>query len=303
MRLTPIQSQILANIADILYNFLPGQPHPFADQAISFIGIAHKLRLANYWIGGSKKPAITKLLSQTYELQRHRFSDLILEVVNTGIIYRSNKQPITQEEIKELTKLLERLQVRIPELSNKDFISSLPTLQKQESQKQEVKVDLTKQREKFNTIMNSNPQRRGFEFESFLSDLFLAFGLKPRQSFRIIGEQIDGSFELDSQIYLLEAKWHNEPIPASDLRIFRDKIEGKSNWTRGLFISYSNFSEEGLAAFARGKATNAIGVSGQDLHFILQGDVSLVDAIKMKARRAAETGEFYISIYDLIRMS
>lgn len=38
------------------------------------------------------------------------------------------------------------------------------------------------------------PQTRGFAFEGFLDALFAVFGLSPRKSFRLIGEQIDGSF-------------------------------------------------------------------------------------------------------------
>ncbi|WP_321186323.1 hypothetical protein [Rhizobium sp. SJZ105] len=52
------------------------------------------------------------------------------------------------------------------------------------------------------------PQARGFAFESFLTDLFQSYGLAPRGSFRPReGEQIDGSFELDNDTYLVEAKW------------------------------------------------------------------------------------------------
>jgi hypothetical protein len=42
-------------------------------------------------------------------------------------------------------------------------------------------------------------------------------------------------------------------------------------------------------------------MTGQDLHFILSGEMSLVDAIAQKARRAAETGEFYVPVFDLVR--
>jgi hypothetical protein len=37
----------------------------------------------------------------------------------------------------------------------------------------------------------------GLALERFLTELFELFALKPRRPFRVIGEQIDGSFELD----------------------------------------------------------------------------------------------------------
>ncbi len=143
--------------------------------------------------------------------------------------------------------------------------------------------------------------QRGFDFETFLKDLFEAHDLAPRSSFRLVGEQIDGSFQLGRDVYLLEAKWQAKQTAQDDLLIFQGKVESKSTWTRGLFISNSGFSSDGLTAFARGRATNIIGMSGQDLYFILSGEMSLIEAIEKKARRAAETGEFFVPVFDLIR--
>ena len=144
------------------------------------------------------------------------------------------------------------------------------------------------------------PQPKGYAFEKFLNDLFEIHGLAPRGSFRLIGEQIDGSFELNSDVYLLEAKWQAKQTSQDDLLIFRGKVESKSTWTRGLFVSDSGFTDDGLTAFSKGKATNIIGMTGQDLFFILSGEITFQDAISLKARRAAETGKFYVSVYDLI---
>ena len=55
-----------------------------------------------------------------------------------------------------------------------------------------------------------NPQPRGYAFEKFLKGMFDAFGLSARASFRLVGEQIDGSFVLGGDTYLLEAKWTND---------------------------------------------------------------------------------------------
>jgi Restriction endonuclease len=142
---------------------------------------------------------------------------------------------------------------------------------------------------------------RGFVFEKLLADIFEAHGLAPRGSFRLVGEQIDGSFIVNSDTYLLEAKWQAELTSQSALLIFREKVESKATWARGLFVSNSGFTQDGLAAFARGRATNIIGMTGQDLYFILSGEISLVEAILKKARRATETGEFFISVYELMR--
>jgi len=75
-------------------------------------------------------------------------------------------------------------------------------------------VDANALKTKLVEISQLEPQPRGFAFEKFLKDLFEAHGLAPRASFRLQGEQIDGSFQLSSETYLLEAKWTNAQVGA-----------------------------------------------------------------------------------------
>lgn len=159
---------------------------------------------------------------------------------------------------------------------------------------------LSKLKDQFLMLDKLDPHNRGFEFEKFLKDLFECHQLAPRSSFRLTGEQIDGSFELNGDVYLLEAKWHTKQTAQIDLLAFREKVESKSAWSRGLFVSISGFTDDGLTAFARGRATNIIGMTGQDLFFILSGDISLTDALSLKTRKAAETGEFYVPVFELV---
>ena len=101
-------------------------------------------------------------------------------------------------------------------------------------------------------VSSMDPQPRGYAFEQFLKDVFDAYGLRARAPFRLKGEQIDGSFVLDNQTYLLEAKWRNEMVNAETLRAFNAKVEDKASRSRGLIISQSGFTPEGLHAFGRG---------------------------------------------------
>ena len=119
-----------------------------------------------------------------------------------------------------------------------------------------------------------------------------------RASFRVIGEQIDGSFELIGETYLLEAKWVNKPVDAADLRSFNAKVEDKAFWSRGLFVSYSGFSEEGLVAFGKGKSV--VCMDGLDLSEMLQNRLSLNEVLSKKVRRAAETGRQFVRLRELL---
>ena len=140
-------------------------------------------------------------------------------------------------------------------------------------------------------------QARGYAFEGFLKELFDAFGLAARQAFRLRGEQIDGSFQLGHETYLLEAKWQNAQTGVADLHAFHGKLEQKASWTRGLFVSNSGFTDDGLAAFGRGK--RLVCVDGLDLYDIMHRGIALGEALERKIRRAAETGHPFARIRDL----
>jgi hypothetical protein len=141
------------------------------------------------------------------------------------------------------------------------------------------------------------PQPRGYAFEKFLKTLFDAHGLEARDPFRLRGEQIDGSFLLSTQVYLLEAKWQDAPCGVDVLHTFHGKIEQKAAWTRGLFISDSGFSPDGLAAFGRGK--RVICMDGFDLYEVVTRDLSLAEVLDRKVRHAAETGVIFARVQNL----
>jgi len=114
MRLTLVQEQTISELGKHLYDFLPGQAHPFADQLISFQGAAHAVHLGQYWQGGSKQPAVVSLLRTTLENRSDSFCDLINEIVRKALAYRNTKgTPLTREEIQSLNELLLKLSLRV----------------------------------------------------------------------------------------------------------------------------------------------------------------------------------------------
>jgi len=147
-------------------------------------------------------------------------------------------------------------------------------------------------------VSSLSAQARGFAFEGFLKGLFDAFGLAAQEPFRLCGEQIDGSFELGNDTYLLEAKWHSAPTPAADLHILNGKLNSRPTWSRALFISYGGFGPDGLEAFNRGKSS-LICMDGYDLYETLSRELPLDRVITRKARHAVETGLIQVSVRDL----
>ncbi len=141
------------------------------------------------------------------------------------------------------------------------------------------------------------PQARGYAFEKFLKQLFDIYGLEAQEPFRLRGEQIDGSFQFANETYLVEAKWQGQATGVAELHTFHGKIEQKAAWTRGLFVSNSGFSDDGLAAFGRGK--RVICMDGYDLYETLHREIPLNHVLDRKVRRAAETGSPFARVRDL----
>jgi hypothetical protein len=300
--LTLQESQAIAELAELLQTFLPGKPHPYANQSISFPGVAAKLGLGQYWSGGSKRPALTLLLSSTLERERGRFCALVTEIVRQGITYRRQKDPLAREDIERLNDLVVKVGFKIPDLYAPAFLDGLPRRTTKVADAGRVTVAgaaLAALQRSLLEVSSLPPHDRGFAFETFLNGLFDAYKLAPRGSFRVVGEQIDGSFQFHGETYLVEARWREAQAAEGDLLVFSGKVSGKAKWSRGLFISHSGFTVDGLDAFARGKATCIICMDGLDLYHVIEGKLDLREVLERKSRRAAETNQAFVPVREL----
>jgi len=149
------------------------------------------------------------------------------------------------------------------------------------------------------TNFPDTPQARGFAFEKYLRDLFEIYGLEPRGSFKLIGEQIDGSFILHNEVYLLEAKWTSKQTDKADLVIFNEKVSSKSGFTRGLYISFSGYTDEALATFSSGRTVNIVLMTVQELAIALTRQLDLTDVLWRKVRALAEEGNYNKLVFEM----
>jgi Restriction endonuclease len=148
------------------------------------------------------------------------------------------------------------------------------------------------------SVRDLRPHDRGYAFEAYLKELFDAFGMAAREPFRLKGEQIDGSFCLAGETYLIEAKWLNRKVGVAELHAFHGKIDQKAAWARGVFVSFGGFSEQGLDAFGKGK--RLVCMEGREIKIALEREVGIDALIAMKVRRAAETGSVFTRLESLI---
>lgn len=298
MALSMKEATAVSEIADLLYNFLPGS----GNSRTAFPLAAQETGVGEFWQPGSKLPSLVQLLSATLECRRNRFCPLITAIVRQSMTWRRGRnEPLTREEVEQLNALLRGVSFRIPELTDETFLGMLPCRDpppEKPAVGKPTAAQLTALSMQLIELSKLAPQPRGFAFEKFLHDLFAVFDLAPRGSFRLVGQQIDGSFLLQGETYLLEAKWQNDFTGVGDLDAFSGKVGRNAKWARGLFVSNTGFSPDGLTAF--GKApTSIVCMDGFDLHETLSRQLSLADVIARKVRRAAETGGPFVRVRDL----
>jgi hypothetical protein len=198
MTLSMTESLAVSSLAKHLYDFLPAS----GNNATSFPISAQQAGIPEAWptFKVSKLPGITHMLTSTLEIRRDRFTELILSIVKQSITWRKGKEtPLSRHEVEELNRLLLPVRFKIPELCDEDFLKALaqssapvpsailPTdIPVSEATYQELIRKLLE-------LAGLQPQPRGYAFEKFLVDLFLAFEPAPRGAFRLLGEQIPQS--------------------------------------------------------------------------------------------------------------
>jgi len=136
-------------------------------------------------------------------------------------------------------------------------------------------------------------RHRGQRFEELLEMLLEADGLSPHIRVRPDGEEIDGSFLLNDRAFLLEAKWHAAPLPASTIYQFKCKVDGKLTGTLGVFISVSGFSTDAVDALTTGKTMNIVLFDRRDVEAAIDQPDGFKTVLLAKLRMAAEEGAVY----------
>ncbi len=115
------EAQAVEDLADLLYDFLPGS----GNSKTAFPLAAAQAGVGDMWIPGSKRPAIVQLLTATLEQRRSCFTKLIVATVRQAMTYRRGKgNALTRDEIDRLNNLLPGVQFKIPELLDSSFLSS-----------------------------------------------------------------------------------------------------------------------------------------------------------------------------------
>jgi hypothetical protein len=254
------------------------------------------------WVDNLKYESVSQLIDRMVKRPDLYQTDLLKLIQEVGNINDFSHLEYWEKDNKGLIK---KAKVAVEKLRQQakghfDIIDELKKAEeRREINKEKLKESIGFQQkldelkmEFYGIASNLNPQQKGFQFEKFLNKLFNFFDLDPKSSFKLVGEQIDGAFSFDNADYLLEAKWQEKEINASDLYTFGGKIQGKLKNTLGLFISLGPFSSE-CTETGSSITKSMILMDGMDLMQVLEGRIRLNDMILIKRRHAAQTGEIY----------
>ena len=168
---------------------------------------------------------------------------------------------------------------------------------REESQRQaSFKANLDSLKESYLALsrQQEHPQERGLALEKLLNDLFALFDLEPRLAYSSNVDQVDGSFRLDTDDYLIEAKWTQKPLGRDQADVFVQKIARRGKLAVGLLVSINGFSESLRAAYAT--SSSFITMDGSDLFLVLDSRWPLDEALLAKKRHVNETGSCHMPL-------
>jgi hypothetical protein len=216
--------------------------------------------------------------------------------------YRNNgtlKKEQALKKIDNLKKILAKKTEQDQELQNK---KEREEKIKKEQQKPKLLLDLNK---RFLELckMYELSQKRGYELEKLLHDIFVFFEIDVCKAFKLAGEQIDGSFNFKNQNYIFEAKWQSTSDAVNSLYTFAYKIESNTMYPRGVFFSISGYSEESIQIITKNKKPSLILIDSADLIAVLEGRITMSDLLSKKIEYAQTRGNIYVNIYQLIKNS
>lgn len=247
--------------------------------------VGRKIHEAKYTAGGTSK---ANKLRTFWKLETDQMvGRLILALVDYDAMLNPTQDANAKARAERCRQIATRLLA----------VGPIPSAEPQPLVKRETLAGL---RDRFLQISTLPPHDRGYALEKFLYDLFDAYRFNPRPSFRIVGEQIDGSIEFAHEIYLIEAKWQVEPIVQGDLAVLDSRVSGHSQIGRGIFITAGCFSVDGITAHERLRPSAMIGIDGQDLYYLLERALPLAEILRRKLRWLVETGHFHHPVREFV---
>jgi hypothetical protein len=136
-----------------------------------------------------------------------------------------------------------------------------------------------------------DPHQRGRDFEIVLNRLFQLDGILIKESFRRLEEgqtveQIDGAVEIAGHLYLVEVKWHKEPIDVQDVHVLLSRLFLRPD-ARGIFISANGYTQPAIEIQRQASSQKILLLCNlEEIVHALDRDESIGDLFKRKSDQA-----------------
>jgi len=237
-----------------------------------------------------------KLMDALYEELRKLEYNRRLEVSRNFVRVLIEATTFVPQDPRHRIEIAERCSLKLRKIINeqenqKEYKTKIK--QRAEKGKNETYFsELLNLREKFVEMMNLSPQKRGYEFEKFLTELMRISNIPVEESFKIIGEQIDGAIKYDGHYYLFELKWTEEKCNQSNIASLYLKVEGKLE-ARGLYISMNGYSDEMLKSLPKGKVLKVLLLDGMHLSNVIYGNYTIQELLEHAISQASLKGDIY----------
>lgn len=248
---------------------------------------------------------LVDFLARNEEVYQRQLLRLMAEIARVNDLSHLARLEDGEEKVARAKASVQALQGQIRGLSELVDEERNIDRRRQEAHERRIKTDAVREaleeltREYLELVSSKDPQGRGYRLERILYRLFELFDLDPKASFKVVGEQIDGAFTFEGTDYLLEAKWQMEPVRAADLDSLAGKLSRKLDNTLGLYLAINGYSEDGVRAHSAGRRLMLL-MDGSDIMAVLEGRIDLVRLLLRKRRAAAQTGNIYLMVHEIL---
>jgi hypothetical protein len=117
-------------------------------------------------------------------------------------------------------------------------------------------------------------------------------GMKVEESFKVVGEQLDGAIKYDGHYYLVELKWIAPKLGPSEVGSFCFKVDGKLG-ARGIVIAMNGYSSGVLESVSKGKELKVLLLDGNHLANVFYGHYTFPTLLEHAIKYASLKGILY----------
>lgn len=183
---------------------------------------------------------------------------------------------------------------RMQQAEEKERNKRMHEKEEEAKKKQQMAQNLDTIKQDFYKLFSEiNPHKRGKALESILNRLFGVYSIYVKNSFHLNGdnkegiiEQIDGAFELDGHLYLVEMKWWETPLGVGEISEHLVRLFSRGE-ARGMILSNSGFSEPAVVKCKEALQKKTIVLCGLDeLVYMLERQNNFNELIREKTRAA-----------------